>query len=97
VWNENTLSTMAKEDSDIHNLINVYRSLKKEEQEVMKQIKQAARNRKETTLLMSMPGIAEYSSLRILAEIGEIQRFKSPKDLVSYAGPLPRHIPIRIH
>jgi len=86
VWNENTLSAIAKEDSDIHNLINVYHSLKKEEKEVMKRIKQVARNRKETTLLMSMPGIAEFSSLMILAEIGDIQRFRSPKELVSYAG-----------
>jgi transposase len=86
LWNEKTLSTLAKEDQDIQNLINVYNSLKKEEKEIMKRIKQIARNRKETTLLMSMPGIAEFSSLMILAEIGDIQRFRSPKELVSYAG-----------
>jgi len=86
LWNEKTLSTLAQEDQDIQNLINVYNSLKKEEKEVMKRIKQVARNRKETTLLMSMPGIAEFSSLMILAEIGDIQRFRSPKELVSYAG-----------
>jgi transposase len=86
LWNETALSTLAEEDPDIKNLINVYNSLKEEEKEVMKRIKQLARNRKETSLLMSMPGIAEFSSLMILAEIGDIQRFPSPKDLVSYAG-----------
>jgi transposase len=85
LWNEKTLATLA-EDPDIKNLVNIYYSLQKEEKEVMKRIKQVARNRKEATLLMSMPGIAEFSSLMILAEIGDIQRFPSPKELVSYAG-----------
>jgi transposase len=85
-WNEKTLSLLATEDPDVKNLVNVYNSLHEEEKEVMKRIKQVARNKKETTLLMSMPGIAEFSSLMILAEIGDIQRFRSPKELVSYAG-----------
>lgn len=38
---------------------------------------------------MSIPGIAHYSALLIWAEIGEIERFPSPKKLVSYAGPAP--------
>jgi transposase len=85
-WNEKTLSTFAAEDQDVKNLVNVYNSLQEEEKEVMKRIKQVARNMKETNLLMSMPGIAEFSSLMILAEIGDIRRFKSPKELVSYSG-----------
>jgi transposase len=85
-WNEKTLSVLAAEDPDVKNLVNVYNSLHEEEKEVMKRIKQVARNKKETTLLMSIPGIAEFSSLMILAEIGDIQRFRSPKELVSYAG-----------
>jgi transposase len=85
-WNEKTLSVLAAEDPDVKNLVNVYNSLHEEEKEVMKRIKQVARNKKETTLLMTMPGIAEFSSLMILAEIGDIQRFRSPKELVSYAG-----------
>jgi transposase len=85
-WNEKTLSALAAEDQDVKNLVNVYTSLQEEEKEVMKRIKQVARNMKETNLLMSMPGIAEFSSLMILAEIGDIRRFKSPKELVSYSG-----------
>jgi len=86
LWNEKALSTLAEEDQDIKNLINVYNSLKEEEKEVMRRIKQLARSNRETTLLMSMPGIAEFSSLMILAEIGDIKRFPAPKELVSYAG-----------
>jgi transposase len=86
LWNEQTLSALAEEDHDVKNLVKVYNSLQEEEREVMKRIKQVARNMKETNLLMSMPGVAEFSSLMILAEIGDIRRFKSPKELVSYSG-----------
>jgi transposase len=82
---EETLATLT-DDPDINNLIQVYHSVKQEEHEVMRRIKKIARNRKDTTMLMSMPGIAEFSSLMILAEIGDIQRFSSPKELVSYSG-----------
>lgn len=84
--NEKTLSTLAEEDPDIKNLVHVYHCLKQEEKEVMKRIKKISQNMKETTMLMSMPGIAELSSLILLAEIGDIQRFSSPKELVSYSG-----------
>ncbi len=82
---EDTLTTLT-DDPDINNLIQVYHSVKQEEKEVMRRIKRIAQNMKQTTMLMSMPGIAEFSSLMILAEIGDIRRFKSPKELVSYSG-----------
>jgi transposase len=85
-WNEKTLSTLAAENQDVRNLVNVYTSLQDKKKEVMKRIKQVARTMKETNLLMSIPGIAAFSSLMILAEIGDIRRFKSPKELVSYSG-----------
>jgi len=37
-------------------------------------------------LLMTIPGIAEYSSSVILAEIGDIDRFARAESLVAYAG-----------
>lgn len=37
-------------------------------------------------LLTSIPGIGEYSAIVILAEIGDIDRFSKPKQLVAYAG-----------
>ena len=83
---EETLTTLTEEDPDIKNLVHVYNCLKQEEREVMRRIKRIAQNMKQTTMLMSMPGIAEFSSLMILAEIGDIRRFSSPKELVSYSG-----------
>ncbi len=41
-------------------------------------------------LLMSMPGIGKLLSAVILAEIGDIIRFKSPKALCNWAGLTPR-------
>ena len=40
-------------------------------------------------LLMTMPGIGEYSAAVIIAEIGEIDRFPDAKHLCSYAGLVP--------
>ena len=67
----------------------MYHCLKVEENEVKKRIGSKARNMEETTLLMSMIGVGELSSLIILAEIGDIHRFESSKALVSYAGLCP--------
>ncbi|MEA3458771.1 MAG: IS110 family transposase [Thermodesulfobacteriota bacterium] len=89
VWNENTLSKLAEINPNLKNLIVIYNSLKNEEKEVKKRIGNISRNKEETTLLMSVNGIGELSSLIILAEIGDIHRFESPKSLVSYAGLCP--------
>jgi transposase len=40
-------------------------------------------------LLMTMPGLGAFSSLLILAEMGDISRFASAKHLCSYAGLVP--------
>ena len=89
LWNEKSLSKLAEEDQDINNLVNVYQCLKKEEKEVLNRIKKTARSMRETNLLMSMTGVGDLSSLMILAEIGDIKRFPSPKELISYAGLCP--------
>ena len=89
LWNEKALSKLAEEDSDVKNLVNVYWCLINEEKEVMNRIGKTARGMKEAGLLMSMTGIGEFSSLMILAEIGDIKRFPSPKALISYSGLCP--------
>jgi transposase len=42
--------------------------------------------RPEVALLTSIPGIAEYSALLILAEIGDFTRFETADKLAAYAG-----------
>ena len=49
--------------------------------------KEQAKNIK---LLMSMPGVGKVSAMTILAEIGQIWRFKSAKSLCNWAGLTPR-------
>ena len=50
-------------------------------------------------LLMSMPGVGEYSAAMIVAEIGDVHRFPGPKQLCSFAGLVPstRSSDLRVH
>jgi transposase len=79
----------AIEDLNIQTFVRLYEEHKAEEKEILKRIGNITRNKRETTLLMTMPGIAEFSALMIYAEIADIKRFKSPKELVMYAGLCP--------
>jgi len=58
--------------------------------EVDRELAERVEKNSEAALLMSMPGLGLYSALLILAEIGEIGRFKYSDQLVSYAGLAPR-------
>jgi transposase len=90
VWTIKGIEWLSKLDNpNIQNWLRLYTSLKEEEKEVMKRIGNISRNRKLTNLLMTMPGIAEFSSLMILEEIADVKRFKDPKQLVMYAGLCP--------
>jgi transposase len=44
----------------------------------------------EVRYLTSLPGIGTYGALVLIAEIGDIERFPSPKPLISYAGLHPK-------
>jgi transposase len=48
-----------------------------------------AKHRDDVKLLITIPGISYLSALTIMAEIGEISRFSSPKKLCGYAGIVP--------
>jgi len=49
-------------------------------------IERTAMDREETQLLMTIPGVSYFSSVLILGEIGDIDRFNRADELVSYAG-----------
>ena len=51
-----------------------------------RQLRSLAREHPDVARLTVIPGIGIFSALLILAEIGEIQRFPSAKQLVGYAG-----------
>lgn len=69
--------------------IRLAKALAEEIKEVEKAIKDLAEESPEARLLMTMPGLSYYSSLLILSEIGEIDRFPSAGQLCSYAGLVP--------
>ena len=49
-------------------------------------IEERAGSLKETQLLMTIPGVSYFTALTIYAEIGDVNRFDSDKDVVSYVG-----------
>ena len=90
IWNKSQLAKLrAMGDLNMNNWLRLYDVLVAEEKEVLSRIRKISRNRRLTQLLMTMPGIGEYSALLILAEIADIKRFKTPKELVMYAGLCP--------
>ena len=52
-------------------------------------IREKYRESEGARLLSTVPGVAEFLSLLILSEIGEVERFHSAKHLASYAGLVP--------
>jgi transposase len=54
------------------------------------ELRQAADNRPDVALLQTAPGIGPILGFTIASEIGDIERFESPKNLVAYTGLCPR-------
>lgn len=52
-------------------------------------LKENSTSHKEVYLLQTMPGIGRYAAQVIQSEIGDINRFPSPKKLCNYAGIVP--------
>lgn len=71
---------------EIDGLLRFWGSSVREEKLVKSKIERIARMKEETTLLDTIPGIAPYSAMIIYAEIGDIDRFPSPKHLYAYSG-----------
>jgi transposase len=66
--------------------LNMLESLNDEIECIDEKIHKEATLRPDVALLSSIPGFAEYSSLLILAEIGDVKRFETPQKLAAYAG-----------
>ncbi len=90
LWSVKNLEWLSKiEDLNIQNWLRLYHNFVAEERETLKRIKAISRSKRLTNLLMTLPGVAEFSALMILAEIADIGRFETPKQLVMYAGLCP--------
>lgn len=90
LWSVKGLKWLSKiEDPNIKNWLRIYHNFVAEQNETMKRIRRISNKRRLTNLLMTLPGVAEFSALMILAEIADINRFETPKQLVMYAGLCP--------
>ena len=83
------LNELREKEPKIGNLVRIIESINAEIKLVKKEIGAVSRNGNLTSLLLTIPGVGEFSSVMILGEIGEIKRFPHPKSLVSYAGLCP--------
>lgn len=90
VWNQEGMEHLRNiGDEKIINFLNIIDVMNKEIKDVTREVNNISCNMYKTCLLQTMPGIGKYSSLLILTEIADIKRFKTPKELVSYAGLCP--------
>lgn len=76
-------------DERINTFLRLFDSVEKETKDLDKNMSELNTLSKETKLLQTMPGIGEYASKVIMSEIGNINRFPSPKKLCNYAGIIP--------
>ncbi len=53
---------------------------------ILKQMHSIAKELREYDIVMSMKGVGEILSVRLIAEIGDVRRFHSKKALIAYAG-----------
>jgi transposase len=73
----------------VDSYLGIYDAIQKEIKLLEKEITRVGLRYEEVRLLTTIPGIAEYSGLLILSEIGDINRFRSEDKLFSYAGLTP--------
>jgi len=75
-------------------MLDQLQALETQRQELQKQLRGFAkqggeREAQDRELLQSLPGVGEVTSEVVLAEIGDVQRFRSAKQVVAYAGLAP--------
>jgi len=80
------LALPAPWDGLLSSYLSVIDTLTDEIDELDERIEARAAGLDETRLLMTIPGIAHYSALVIYAEVGEIERFDTAKEVVRYVG-----------
>jgi len=73
-------------------LLSAYQNTREQVLEVTRQLRRQVRIHYATTYkcLLTIPGIGPITAMCLIAEIGDISRFKSCKHLASYVGLIPR-------
>jgi transposase len=84
-----SLSLLEVYRSALDGYLSVLDELSQQIKVVNKRIVVSAKNDEDVKLLVTIPGVGDYSALLIKSEIGDINRFPSTKQLCSYAGLIP--------
>lgn len=71
---------------ELDNYLSLLRHIEFEVDKTQERVEDFVEHNPYARLLMTVPGISYYSALMITAEIGDIRRFNSSKQLTSYAG-----------
>lgn len=57
-----------------------------QKKDIIKQMVELSKERVDFQVLVSFPGIGETTAVRVIGELGDIRRFKNPKQINAYAG-----------
>ncbi len=88
-WNKETMEYFRKAHPYTAHLVATIETINEQVKEINKDIKKIVRSTPLAELLKTTPGIGDFSSLMILGEISDINRFRTSRKLVSYAGLCP--------
>lgn len=88
-WSKESMEFFRNAHPYTAQFINVIETINKQIEQINKVIDGIAYNAYLSNLLQTTPGIAAFSSVMILGEIGDIKRFSHPKKLIKYAGLCP--------
>lgn len=90
IWNEKGIEWLKSLNNDqLNDFIKLFEITWNQEKITTKKISNLSRMKVETSLLSSIPGIGDFGSALIYAEIGDIDRFPTAKHLNAYAGVAP--------
>ena len=84
LWQELPVSPLEK--TQIHSNMGTLRFAEDQVRQLTRTMAAEAAQDERVPLLVQLPGIRMVNAMTILAAIGEIERFPSPKHLVGYAG-----------
>lgn len=84
-----TLPLRAIHRQAVEGFLAVLATVQHQIQDATRLINAEARQTPQAQALCKLPGVGPYTALLILAEIGDVGRFSTPKHLVSYAGLAP--------
>lgn len=90
LWNKKALDQLEKlEKTELNDFIQTYWHFREKENEVLGRARKISQSTRLTRILMTHPGIGDFGSLMMVAEIADVNRFESSKQLIAYAGLCP--------